>query len=215
MDFLDKKGLREKTMIIFTSDHGQQYFDHGFNDKHNFYEETWRVPLILSLPGTLPQGKVCGFAGGTDIAPTIIGAAGGIYDTANGFDLFTPLSQGKEPPRTCAAACIQQSMAVVTQDWKLIFDLGTGEVRLFYLRKDKHEDFDVSARPAYSEIREQLEKALLLWRASMLNTQELGRRMGEDGPVAKRAAGMLREIKGCDCELQLAKAAAFLTQEEL
>lgn len=46
----------------------------------------------MSLPGILPQGKKSGFESGIDLAPTIVGAAGGKYETANRFDLFTPLA---------------------------------------------------------------------------------------------------------------------------
>ena len=204
IDYLNEQNMRESTLIIFTSDHGQQYFDHGFNDKHNYYEETWRVPLLMSLPGILPQGKKSGFASGTDLAPTIVGAAGGKYETANGFDLFTPLAEGKKNPRICAAASIQRSMAVVTKDWKLEYYMDDGETRLFHLKDDSHEDCDVSAEARYAVIRSGLENALLLWRASMVNPADLRKRISDGGPVAKRAAGILRTIEGNECEKRLA-----------
>ena len=61
LDYLDGRGLRENTLVVFTSDHGQQYFDHGFNDKHNFYDASWRIPFIISQPKTLPQGETRDF----------------------------------------------------------------------------------------------------------------------------------------------------------
>jgi arylsulfatase len=40
VDWLDANGLCEDTLVVFTTDHGQQYYDHGFNDKHTFYDES-------------------------------------------------------------------------------------------------------------------------------------------------------------------------------
>lgn len=214
LTYLDEQKLRENTLIIFTSDHGQQYFDHGFNDKHNYYEESVRVPLLLSLPGVLPQGKVCGFASGTDLAPTIVGAAGGRYEIANGFDLFTPLAEGKTMPRICAAASIERSMAVMTARWKLEYYLEDGTVRLFNRKEDSKEDHDVSGAEKYAGIRTGLEKALLLWRASMVNPADLRKRIGKGGPVAQRAADMLRVTEGRICETLLAEKVRELEEME-
>jgi len=68
MDYLDQSGQRENTLILFAADHGQQYFDHGFNDKHTFYEETLHVPFLLSMPSTLPDGLCvyCGYRADAD-----------------------------------------------------------------------------------------------------------------------------------------------------
>ena len=88
MDYLDQSGQRENTLILFAADHGQQYFDHGFNDKHTFYEETLHVPFLLSIPSTLPANVRMGFASTVDIAPTLIGAAGGSSWKGNEIDLL-------------------------------------------------------------------------------------------------------------------------------
>ena len=106
IDYLDRAGLRDNTLVIFTSDHGQQYFDHGFNDKHNYYDSTWRVPLIMSMPGTLPEGEKRKFAIWNDITATILGAAGIESPHAQGFDLFGPLSSGLDSPRKCAVGTL-------------------------------------------------------------------------------------------------------------
>ncbi|MDF2648162.1 MAG: hypothetical protein K0Q73_3967, partial [Paenibacillus sp.] len=110
--FLNQSGLRENTLIIFSSDHGQQLFDHEFNDKHNYYDSTWRVPFIMSMPGTLPCGETRGFAVWTDITASILAAAGTSCSSMQGFDLFTPLSKGEQSPRRCAAAALYKSVAL-------------------------------------------------------------------------------------------------------
>ena len=92
----------------------------------------------------------------------------------------------------------------MTTDWKLEYYMDDGETRLFHLKDDSHEDCDVSAEARYAVIRSGLENALLLWRASMVNPADLRKRISDGGPVAKRAAGILRTIEGNECEKRLA-----------
>lgn len=71
---LKKRELDRRTLIVATSDHGTEFQEHSFQEKKlNLYEEISRVPLILSLPSVLPQGKrVNGLCETIDIAPTIL-----------------------------------------------------------------------------------------------------------------------------------------------
>ena len=57
MRYLDERGIRENTLVIFTSDHGTQLMDHGFYNKHNWYDESWRVPLDRQPAGDLAPGR--------------------------------------------------------------------------------------------------------------------------------------------------------------
>merc|ERR1711957_98718 len=73
LDFLRTRGLMQDTLIIFSADHGTNLFDHGMAQKYNFFDPSWRVPLILRGPG-LPQGETRCFASGVDVPSTIIAA---------------------------------------------------------------------------------------------------------------------------------------------
>lgn len=54
---LDSTGLSEKTLVVLTSDHGEEFYEHqDYLHGHSFYEELVRVPLILRGPG-IPRGK--------------------------------------------------------------------------------------------------------------------------------------------------------------
>ncbi len=56
IDHLDELGLRENTLIVFTSDHGHYFGQHGLIAKGGFhYEDAIRVPFIVSMPGQVPQ----------------------------------------------------------------------------------------------------------------------------------------------------------------
>jgi len=56
---LHDNDLADNTLIIYSSDHGEQVGEHGLWWKQTFYEDSVRVPLVMSWPGTLPQGARC------------------------------------------------------------------------------------------------------------------------------------------------------------
>jgi arylsulfatase A-like enzyme len=74
---LEESGQLEDTLVIFTSDQGYAWGEHGFRHKLGPYDATIRGPLIFSMPGTLPQGKTCTVpVSGVDFAPTFFRVAG-------------------------------------------------------------------------------------------------------------------------------------------
>jgi arylsulfatase A-like enzyme len=100
MDYLEKSGLADNTIVIFSADHGETLGSHGgLTDKgwHHF-EEIQRIPLIIRMP------KGSGISAGTvlkehanllDLYPTILEAAGITPPENHGISLF-PLINGKE-----------------------------------------------------------------------------------------------------------------------
>ena len=78
MDYLDETGQRDRTILIFMSDHGEMSGDHGLYWKGAyFYEALVHVPLIVSCPGLFQEGLRCdGLVELVDIAPTLMEAAG-------------------------------------------------------------------------------------------------------------------------------------------
>jgi len=201
IDYLDSSGLRKNTLVIFTSDHGLQLFDHGFNDKHNYYDQSLRVPFIMSLPGVLPQNQNCGFASHVDLAPTITAAGGGIFDNANGFDLFTPLADGKDLPRHFAAASLYGSLALVTEKWKLEHYYFDNVFRLFDRINDPGETKNLAADPGYAGVTAALSRILLLWRSGLTDIDHLNKSATSGGPVAMRVIDRIRTDKGRNNEL--------------
>ena len=205
MDYLDSSGLRKNTLVIFTSDHGQQNFDHGFNDKHNYYDESLRVPFIMSLPGVLPENEKQGFVSQVDLAPTILAAAGVACDFANGFDLYTPLLRRTELPRHFAAASLYGSLALVTEQWKLEHYYLDGITRLFDRLNDPGETRDLADNPDYAGVCSFLSRTLLQWRAGLADTASLKKAAGSGGPVAMRVVNRVKADKGCNNEMMTEK----------
>jgi arylsulfatase A-like enzyme len=78
LDKLDALGLTENTLVCFTTDHGDFLGQHGLTAKAiHHYEDLVRVPLVVSLPGTVPQGKVSDSLQSTvDLAQTFLAMAG-------------------------------------------------------------------------------------------------------------------------------------------
>ncbi|MCE5200585.1 MAG: sulfatase-like hydrolase/transferase [Armatimonadota bacterium] len=75
LDEVDRLGIAEDTMIVYTSDHGEMLGDKGLYVKGYGYEPSIGVPLLVSCPGTLPEGAVSdALIELTDIGPTIIEA---------------------------------------------------------------------------------------------------------------------------------------------
>jgi arylsulfatase A-like enzyme len=89
---LEETGQLENTLIVFTSDQGYAWGEHGFRHKLGPYDATIRSPLIVCMPGTVPADKTCPVpVSGVDFAPTFFGFAGfELPWTMHGRDL-TPL----------------------------------------------------------------------------------------------------------------------------
>lgn len=74
---LDETGQRENTLVIWTSDQGFAWGQHGFQNKVAAYDATIRSPLVISMPGRVPEGAVSPRpVAGVDLVPTIFSFAG-------------------------------------------------------------------------------------------------------------------------------------------
>jgi arylsulfatase A-like enzyme len=77
LDALERRGTLDNTIIIFTSDHGDNLGDHGLVQKWAPYEEVTRVPLIISAPNRFEGGRtVDAMVQLFDLGPTILEWAG-------------------------------------------------------------------------------------------------------------------------------------------
>ncbi len=100
LDTLDSHGMRDNTVVIFTSDHGDMLGERGLWYKMSFFEHSARIPLILNAPGRIEPGTVATATSLFDIAPTLLDIAGEeVPATMNGGSLL-PLVGGHDPERT-------------------------------------------------------------------------------------------------------------------
>jgi arylsulfatase A-like enzyme len=99
IDRLSALGLDENTLVIVTSDHGEEFLDHGdWEHGHTLYDELLRVPLVLRQTGRLAPRRVEATVGLVDLAPTILERCGlSACKSFRGRDLSPALS-GRDLP---------------------------------------------------------------------------------------------------------------------
>lgn len=76
LDELEKQGILNNTIVIFTSDHGEMLGSHGKQGKNIMETEAIAIPFIVHYPARLKSGITTSLFGATDVLPTILGLAG-------------------------------------------------------------------------------------------------------------------------------------------
>ncbi|MCB9881394.1 MAG: sulfatase [Planctomycetes bacterium] len=96
LDYLDREGLAEDTIVVLTADHGEMLGSHGRRNKMVPYAEAVRIPVIMSWPGHLPTGRrTDALHTPIDHLPTLCALAGlEPPETADGLNL-TPAATGR------------------------------------------------------------------------------------------------------------------------
>jgi N-acetylglucosamine-6-sulfatase len=94
---LDQRGILDDTIVVFTSDHGYFYGEHGLNEERRLaYEEAIRIPLIVRFPKVARAGSTPGEAAlSIDLAPTLLEVAGVTPGPAIQGRSLVPVLQGK------------------------------------------------------------------------------------------------------------------------
>ena len=158
LDLLRDAGALSDTVIVITSDHGEEFFERGFfGHKRHLFDESIRIPLIVWGPGRIAAGRRDGQpARLVDIAPTLVELGGAEpLPSVMGLSLVGRLSPLDRPVPTqisprAVAELVQDPntgralLAVRTVDWKLVLrpDSGT-PVGLWNLREDPEEQINV------------------------------------------------------------------------
>lgn len=100
---LDREGLSDNTIVIFTSDHGNCLGAHGEVSKNNHYEESMRVPFLIRWPGRIPAGQDDLLLSTPDVMPTVLeltGFADQIPETVEGESRASLFLTGDGPRPT-------------------------------------------------------------------------------------------------------------------
>ena len=89
LDGLREQGRLENALVIVTSDHGEEFLEHGYVEHAwTLYEESIRVPLLVHAPGRLAPERVAGRVSGVDLVPTILALLGEEVPELDGEPLF-------------------------------------------------------------------------------------------------------------------------------
>ena len=147
---LRELGIAENAMIIVTSDHGEEFLDHGYWwHSYSLYQELLHVPLIISGPG-IPSGVTDSApAAQYDILPIIAGYVGtSVPGHVEGMDLFSPSQELRTIPSSGAIVAARRGgdpanyeslCSVLDQYRKGIYNFYTGDEQMFDLRLDPGE----------------------------------------------------------------------------
>ncbi len=97
LETLRDRGALDDAIVVFTSDHGEAFFEHGLLEHGLLYDENLRVPVIFWSPERLPEGKrVSQQMSSMDIAPTILDLAGVAAPAEMEGKTLVPLMKGTE-----------------------------------------------------------------------------------------------------------------------
>ncbi len=175
LDYLEKSGLDESTLVLYMADNGFALGEHGFYDKRDAFEESIRIPMLAYAPGMIKPGTtVLPMVQNIDIAPTLLDVAG-IPDIARKYKMdgrsFLPLLLNRKTqwrdhilyeyywewnfPATPTV------FAIRSERYKYIYYHGLWDSDGFYdLQTDPHERHNLIHVPAYSELVESMKKRL-------------------------------------------------------
>jgi arylsulfatase A-like enzyme len=149
---LERRGLHDSTLVVFSADNGLAIGSHGLFGKQNLYEHSIHQPLIFSGPGIRKGKQSEVFCYLFDVFPTlgdlcsVTGPAG-----SEGMSL-APILRGK-PARgreVVFTAYRQYQRALREGDWKLITYPQINRTQLFNLRRDPHEIRNLATDPDYA-----------------------------------------------------------------
>ena len=167
---LRESGLEENTLIVFTADHGECAGAHGFNQKTVFYEESARVPLIVSLKGTTKPGTSDRLVNvGIDVLPTMLEFAGLERPAKLPGASLRPLALGQSPATWRTHVVVSNNMVqggpvgllrpategrmLRTDRYKYaVYQFGTQRESLIDLQADPGETNDLARDPDHRAV---------------------------------------------------------------
>lgn len=152
LEYLDKSGLAQNTIVIYTSDHGFFLGDHGWLDKRFMYEQALRVPWIIRYPGRVKAGTVRPeWVVNIDNAPTVLDLVGLPIPAVMQGKSLKPLVDGQPAPADWRKSMyyhyyefggnhwVEPHYGIRTDRYKLISYYGINEWELFDLDRDPDE----------------------------------------------------------------------------
>ena len=189
-DGLKRRKLWDRSIVMLTADHGEEFYDHGgFEHNRTLYEEMLHVPLIVKAPGAAgwPAGRAARGGGHPPDARLTRRRTGAGRPV--GRDVWPVLNRRRHAERYAYAELVGERYALRTREWKLISTLqGTHE--LYSLTGDPHERQSRVAEDTErtAEMRDVLTKVL----ASAV--QSGSRLQGEFAPIPPRVLERLKSL---------------------
>lgn len=166
-------GRLDDSLVAITSDHGEEFGEHGgLVHRDLLYEELIRVPMLFWGPRIRTPGRALPTALSLDLAPTIASCADlPVPEGWHGRDLLcsqdAPETEASEPTEVLVFQYGDRRYGVRTPRWKLILSVAGSDrlVELYDLRADPGEQENIADR--HPQVVERLERELRRWRADL------------------------------------------------
>jgi len=161
VDALGQAGLRDDTIVVYTSDHGDMAGELGLWWKSSCYEGSARVPLLVSWPRCFPAGRrIADPVSLIDLAPTIVDLAGASALPSISGRVVTSLLRGEPLPDQTAPEIYVENVPgwaptarmVRRGRHKLIRHVGFEMPQLFDLEADPGETTDLAGDPGQADV---------------------------------------------------------------
>jgi len=165
MDALDRMGLRDNTVVMFTSDHGDLQGSHGETNKGKAWEESSRIPLIVRAPGGASGAVVDDLVSGVDFFATCVDYAGESPEPSVEGDSFAPVVSDPSQTLDRPVFSEMQPWCMVREGaFKLVVEKeGFEATHLFDLENDPYEMNNLLGDPANAEKQAHLYDVLQNW----------------------------------------------------
>jgi arylsulfatase A-like enzyme len=168
---LERLGLANNTVVVYSSDQGMFLGDHGWFDKRWMYEESLRTPLLVRWPGVVKAGSTNSqLVMNLDFAQTFLAIANVPADQEMQGISFLPLLKGSNRPLRDAIYyqyfeypgwhMVQRQYGVRDMRYKLIHYYEAGKWELFDLERDPHELRNVYDERGYGDVVRRMERKL-------------------------------------------------------
>ena len=178
IDALEEKGLLENTIIIYTSDHGEMDGDHSLFQKFCLFEPSVKVPLIVSFPGTVPEGsRTEALTEQIGLYPTLCDLAGVPQPEQPVLDPFPGSPEGFDA-RSFADVCKDPSLPgpdyafseynlkrdipqymIRDKRYKYVYNDGSTN-ELYDLQEDPGEKLNLADDPRFSDVASKMRESL-------------------------------------------------------
>lgn len=182
IDALEQRGALANTAVVLTSDHGEEFWEHGnFEHGHSLYDELLHVPLIVRAPGRDWEPVIDARVGLVDVLPTLCELLGVPQNESFEGESLVPVARGEEPrsPYRFAESVLYgyEKKAAMDARFKYSYQDKDRVSAMYDLVADPLERQPVAERD--STRKQQLANELLQWFQGSLKRTE-GSQRGED-----------------------------------